>query len=93
MLELLLIGCFTGFFLAGVRPLLDVLSIFIGIQILNAVFSILFSAVAVYLVEVSTIKSYILYTIAGAFLGAALLALVERVNTYRPAVINSARQD
>jgi uncharacterized membrane protein YvlD (DUF360 family) len=93
MLELLLIGCFTGFFLAGVRPLLDVLSIFIGIQILNAVFSILFSAVAVYLVEVSTTKSYILYTISGAFLGAALLALVERVNTYRPAVINSARQD
>jgi uncharacterized membrane protein YvlD (DUF360 family) len=93
MLELLLIGCFTGFFLAAIRPLLDVLSIFIGIQILNAGFSIMFSAIAVYLVEISTIKDYVLHTIAGAFLGAALLALVERVATYKPAVINSARDE
>ena len=93
MLELLLIGCFTGFFLAAVRSLLDVLSIFIGIQILNACFSILFSAVAVFLVGLTGIKSYILYTIAGAFLGAALLALVERFATYKPAVINSARDE
>jgi hypothetical protein len=93
MLELLLIGCFTGFFLAAIRSLLDVLSIFIGIQILNACFSILFSAVAVFLVGLTGIKSYILYTIAGAFLGAALLALVERVATYKPAVINSARDE
>ena len=93
MLELLLIGCFTGFFLAAVRLLLDVLSIFIGIQILNACFSILFSAVAVFLVGLTGIKTYALYTIAGAFLGAALLALVERVATYKPAVINSARDE
>lgn len=93
MLELLLIGCFTGFFLAAIRPLLDVLSIFIGIQILNAVFSILFSGIATFLTGLTETKSYILYTISGAFLGAALLALVERVNTYRPAVINSARDE
>jgi uncharacterized membrane protein YvlD (DUF360 family) len=93
MLELLLIGCFTGFFLATIRSLLDVLSIFISIQILNAFFSILFSAIAVFLAGLTGIKSYILYTIAGAFLGAALLALVERVATYKPAVINSARDE
>jgi hypothetical protein len=93
MLELLLIGCFTGFFLAAIRSLLDVLSIFIGIQILNACFSILFSAIAVFLVGLTGIKTYTLYTIAGAFLGAALLAFVERVATYKPAVINSARDE
>lgn len=93
MLELLLIGCFTGFFLAAIRSLLDVLSIFIGIQILNACFSILFSTIAVFLVGLTGIKTYTLYTIAGAFLGAALLALVERVATYKPAVINSARDE
>jgi hypothetical protein len=91
MLELLLVGCFTGFFLATVRNLVDVLSIFIPTSVINAVLSIIFASVAVYLVEISTTKQFILWTIAGAFLGAALLAVVERVSTYKPAVVNTAR--
>jgi hypothetical protein len=91
MLELLLVGCFTGFFLATVRNLVDVLSIFIPTSVINAVLSIIFAGVAVYLVEISTTKQFILWTIAGAFLGAALLAVVERVSTYKPAVVNTAR--
>jgi hypothetical protein len=91
MLELILVGCFTGFFLATVRNLVDVLSIFIPTSVINAVLSIIFAAVAVYLVEISTTKQFILWTIAGAFLGAALLAIVERVSTYKPAVVNTAR--
>jgi hypothetical protein len=91
MLELILVGCFTGFFLATVRNLVDVLSIFIPTSVINAVLSIIFAGVAVYLVEISTTKQFILWTIAGAFLGAALLAIVERVSTYKPAVVNTAR--
>ena len=91
MLELLLVGCFTGFFLATVRNLVDVLSIFIPTSVINAVLSIIFAGVAVYLVEISTTKQFILWTTAGAFLGAALLAVVERVSTYKPAVVNTAR--
>jgi hypothetical protein len=91
MLELILVGCFTGFFLATVRNLVDVLSIFIPTSVINAVLSIIFAGVAVYLVEISTTKQFILWTVAGAFLGAALLAIVERVSTYRPAVVNTAR--
>jgi len=91
MLELLLVGCFTGFFLATVRNLVDVLSIFIPTSVINAVLSIIFSGVAVYLVEISTTRQYVLWTISGAFLGAALLAIVERVSTYKPAVVNTAR--
>ena len=91
MLELILVGCFTGFFLATVRNLVDVLSIFIPTSVINAVFSIIFAGVAVYLVEVSTTKQAILWTVAGAFLGAALLAIVERMSTYKPAVVNTAR--
>jgi zinc transporter ZupT len=91
MLELILVGCFTGFFLATVRNLVDVLSIFIPTSVINAVLSIIFASVAVYLVEISTTKQFILWTVAGAFLGAALLAIVERVSTYRPAVVNTAR--
>jgi hypothetical protein len=91
MLELLLVGCFTGFFLATVRNLVDVLSIFIPTSVINAVLSIIFSGVAVFLVEVSTTRQYVLWTVAGAFLGAALLAIVERISVYRPAVVNTAR--
>jgi len=91
MLELILVGCFTGFFLATVRNLVDVLSIFIPTSVINAVLSIIFAAVAVYLVGISTTKQFILWTIAGAFLGATLLAIVERVSTYKPAVVNTAR--
>ncbi len=91
MLELLLVGCFTGFFLATVRNLVDVLSIFIPTSVINAVLSIIFSGVAVYLVEISTTRQFVLWTVAGAFLGAALLAIVERISVYRPAVVNTAR--
>lgn len=91
MLELILIGCFTGFFLATVRNLVDVLSIFIPISVINAVLSIIFSAVGTYLVEISTIKLYLSYMVAGAFLGASLLAVVERLAIYKPAVINTSR--
>jgi len=92
MLELILIGCFTGFFLATIRNLVDVLSIFIPISIINSVSSIIFAGIGTYLVEVSTIKLQLLYTVAGGFLGASLLAIVERISTYRPPVINSARE-
>ena len=91
MLELILVGCFTGFFLATVRNLVDILSIFMPTSVINAVLSIIFSSVAVYLVEVSTTKQFILWTVAGAFLGATLLAIVERVSVYRPAVVNTAK--
>ena len=91
MLVLILIGCFTGFFLATTRNLVDILSIFIPTSVINAVLSISFSAVGTYLVEVSTIKLYLIYMIAGAFLGLALLAVVERISTYRPAVVNTTR--
>jgi hypothetical protein len=91
MLELILIGCFTGFFLATTRNLVDILSIFIPTSVINAVLSISLSAVGTYLVEVSTIKLYLIYMVAGAFLGLALLAVVERISTYRPAVVNTTR--
>jgi len=93
MVELILLGCFTAFLLAIVGPLVDVLSMFISAVVLNAVSSIIFSAIGTWLVEVSTTKGFILHTVAGAFLGSAFLALAERTATYKPAVINSARPE
>ena len=45
------------------------------------------------LVEVSTIKGVVLYAVSGAFLGSALLAIVERVAVYKPAVVNPTRPE
>ncbi len=92
MLDLILIGCFTGFLLAAVEPFISILSIFISNRIMNAISSIVFSSIATWLVEVSTIKGVVLYAVSGAFLGSALLAAVERVATYRPAVVQSLRE-
>ena len=91
MLELILVGCFTGFFLATVRNLVDILSIFIPISVINAVLSIIFSAIGVYLIDITATRQFVIWTVAGAFLGAALLAIVERVSVYKPAVINTVR--
>lgn len=77
--------------MATVRNLVDILSIFMPTSVINAVLSIIFSATGTYLVEISTTKLYIIYMVAGAFLGASLLALVERLSVYKPAVVNTTR--
>ena len=88
MLDLLLIGMFTAFLLAVVEPLVSLISIFINAKIVNAIFSLLFAWLANWLVGYEDIKSLILWTVAGGFLGNALLAGVERIATYRPTIIN-----
>jgi hypothetical protein len=88
MLELALVGMFTAFLLAVVDPLISFLYIFISSKVFNAIFSLAFSALANWLLGYEDIKSLILWTVAGGFLGSALLALVERAATYRPTVVN-----
>lgn len=91
MLDLLLVGMFTAFFLAALNPLVDILSMFVSGMIINAVLAVLFSGLGNYLLGNVGIKSLTLWTFAGAFLGSALLAGAERLATYKPAVINPAR--
>lgn len=93
MLDLILIGCFTAFLLAVIEPLVSILSIFISNRVTNAISSISFSSIACWLVEVSTIKGVVLYAVSGAFLGSALLAIVERVAVYKPAVVKPTRPE
>ena len=93
MLDLILIGCFTAFLLAVIEPLVSILSIFISNRVTNAISSISFSSIACWLVEVSTTKGIVLYAVSGAFLGSALLAIVERVAVYKPAVVNPTRPE
>lgn len=77
-MELILISAFTAFFLAVFEPVSAVLSVFVNGRFLNAVSSLSFSAIAVYLSEVSDLRHMILYTVAGAFIGAAVITIIEQ---------------
>ena len=88
MLDLVLTGMFTAFFLAAVGPLVDILSIFINKLFLNMVLSLSLSITANLLLGYQTINHLIVWTVAGAYLGSALLLVAERLASYRPALVN-----
>ena len=88
MLNLLLVGMFTAFFLAALDPLIEVLAIFVNKVFLNVVLSLGISAGANLLLGYSAVNSLIVWTVAGAYLGSALVIAAEKLATYRPAVVN-----
>lgn len=91
MLDLLLVGMFTAFFLAALEPVVSLIAVFISKLITNVVVSVGFSYLGNYLLGKSDIKELILWTVASAYLGSALLLVAEKIATYRPAVINPSR--
>jgi hypothetical protein len=92
MFELLLVALFTSFFLAVLDPLTAFLSMIISSIAVNATFSLLLSAIGNLLIETTTVKGFIITTVAGAFLGKAFLATTERLTVYRHVTVGSARQ-
>jgi hypothetical protein len=92
MFDLLLVAMFVSFLLAILTPLTDLLSVFISPIAVNAIISLILSSGGNYLVSTHTVKGFIIKAVAGAFFGRLLLTLGERLATYRPVVINSARQ-
>jgi len=92
MLELLLVACFTSFFLAVFDSFIDFLSIFIGTVAVNFIFSLTLSSIGTYLLNDTFGKEFIVKTVAGAFLGKVALKAAERLTAYRPVVVNQTRQ-
>lgn len=92
MLELLLVACFTAFFLAVLDSAIDFLAVFIGTLAVNFIFSVSLSSLGSYLVGAEFNKEFIIKAVAGAFLGKVFLKAAERLTTYRPVVINQTRQ-
>lgn len=84
MLELILISAFTAFFMAVLEPAISLLSLFTGAKLTNAVSSLLFSWLGTYLYGISDLGHTILYTAAGAFIGAASVAVIEQMTFYGP---------
>jgi len=92
MFELLLVALFTAFFLAVLDSLIAFLSMMISAIAVNATFSLALSAIGNILVDTTTVKGFIIETVAGAFLGKAFLATTERLTVYRHVTVGSARQ-
>lgn len=93
MIELLLVGMFTAFCLAVLKPLINFLSILGGNVLINASFALGIAAVPVYLLVPGEFPRLAVWDIAGGYFGSFLLALAERVASYRPAIINPARPE
>lgn len=93
MTELLLIGMFTAFCLAVLKPFIKFLSIVGGALIFNASFALGISSVAVYFLIDENFPRLAVWAIAGGYFGSFLLALADRVATHRPAVINPTRPE
>jgi uncharacterized YccA/Bax inhibitor family protein len=88
MLNLILIGCFVAFFMAVLDTALELLAVFIGAKVANGLATLLLAGLGAWLTDTSGVKTLIITTVAGAFLGAAFITIVERVSTYRPTVVN-----
>jgi hypothetical protein len=93
MTEIILVGMFTAFCLAVLKPLTKFLSILGGGLLINAAFALVFSSIPVYLVVPGKLPVLVVWTTAGAFLGSFLLAIADRIATHRPAVINPTRPE
>jgi len=93
MIELLLIGMFTAFCLAVLKPLINFLSILGGNLFINASFSLGISSVSVYVMVSQPFPKLVVWAIAGGYFGSFLLALAEKVATHRSAVINPTRPE
>jgi hypothetical protein len=93
MLELILIACFSAFWLAVISQVIDFIESFVDLRVIKALSALLFSVIGAFLVSINDIKEFFIYSVAGAFLSAFLVAGAERIATYRPAVIQAIRSD
>jgi hypothetical protein len=93
MFSLLLVGMFTAFFVAVLSPMLDILhEIFGGETYWKASSALAVSLIGTLLVDTYSIKEYIIKSVAGAFLGSALLAIIASLTSYKPTIVNTTRQ-
>jgi len=93
MLTLLLISGFTAFMFAVANQLISIFDSFIDIRLIRAFVTLCISAGATGLMSVTTVKLFIVYSVAGAFFGSSLVVVIERLNSYQPAVIHAVGRE
>lgn len=92
MFDLLLAVGFTAFFLAVFDFPIRLMTISTGAVFANTLFSLSFASIGSYLVGFDFNIKFIAVTSAVAFFGMSALKISERLVTYRPVTVNSARQ-
>lgn len=93
MLTLLLISGFTAFIFAVLNQLISIFDSFIDMRLIRVFVTLGISAGGTGLMEISSIKLFIVYTVAGAFFGSALVVIAERLNSYQPAVVHAVGRE
>jgi hypothetical protein len=93
MLTLLLISGFTAFIFAVVNQLISIFDSFIDMRLIRAFVTLVISAGGTDLMNVTTVKLFIVYTVASAFFGSALVVIAERLNSYQPAVVHAVSRE
>ena len=93
MLNLLLVGMFTAFFIALMEPVRDLLTLVITRRAANAFFSLMFSFLGTIALETEFNTKLIVKVVSGAFLGSFLILITERVSTYQAAIVRAVGQE
>lgn len=91
MIDLILVGAFTAFFMAALEPAISFINIFIDGRLTAIVLSLSFSTLGTYLLSTRSLKSFLLTAVAGAFLGNFFVAVGERIATHRPTIVNPTK--
>jgi len=91
MIDLLLLGMFTAFFLVSLEEAIDFLSIFVNGKAISIALSLGISALGTYLLNTHSWKQFVLKLVAGAFLGSFLVTLGKRLATYKASIVNQIK--
>lgn len=92
MTTVFIASLFVSFVYVSIEPALDAIGMFIDTRVINFVASLSLSVLGLYLMSEPFVKSFIVKAAAVAFLSMANIRAVERLYTFKPALINPARQ-
>jgi hypothetical protein len=92
MFELLLVSLFVSFIYVSIESFLDMMGMFVNMLLINFIVSLSLSGLGFYLLSEPFGKVFVVKIAAGAFLGMVNIKVVERLYTFRTAIVNPTRQ-
>lgn len=93
MLDLLLISCFSAFWLTVLDQIFEIVENFINLRLIKASVALGLAAGGAGLLGIESIRIFIIYSVAGAFCSALLIAVGSRVSTYQTAVVRAVKTE
>jgi hypothetical protein len=93
MLDLILIACFASFWLAVLDQIFEIIENYINLRLIKALTALGLSSGGAWLLGIESIRVFVIYTVAGAFVSALLVAIGSRISTYQPAIVRAVKPD